>query len=112
MEDKHRQALRRHWSELRKDLEPKRLLPHMVSVLDVADEQEIISRDMREEQVDVMLEMLPRRGPNAFHCFVKALGLTQHFLAVPFKREEGGFCFGLPKNSVYKAECSFTSVEG
>ena len=89
MDDKHRALLRRHWSELRRDLEPKKLFPYMVNVLDESDEQEIKAKETREEQVDKMLEILPRRGPQAFESFARAVETTQPFLACPLIRETG-----------------------
>ena len=83
MEDKHRTILEACRIPLRKDLEPKKLLPHLVSqkILDVIDEQEIKGKDTREESCDMLLEMLPRRGPNAFHELVEALRNVQLHLA-------------------------------
>lgn len=88
MDDKHRDILRRHWSELRRDLEPTKLLPFLVSILDVTDEQEVKVKPTREDRIDKLLEILPRRGPKAFDEFVKALQEAgQSFLASPLIQE-------------------------
>jgi hypothetical protein len=71
------------------DLEPRKLLPHLVTVLDTPDEQEIKSQSTREDQVEKLLEILPRRGPQAFAVFLEALDVVQSFLAVPLREEEG-----------------------
>ena len=63
----------------------------MVNILDVTDEQEIKQRATREESCDKLLEMLPRRGPDAFIEFVRALKEVQPFLAVPLIQETGRF---------------------
>lgn len=90
MDDKHRDILRRHWSELRRDLEPTKLLPFLVSILDVTDEQEVKVKLTREDRIDKLLEILPRRGPKAFDEFVKALQEAgQSFLASPLIQEAG-----------------------
>lgn len=97
MDDKHREILRRNWSTLRRDLEPVKLLPHLVKVFDVTDEQEIKVRATREEASDKLLEILPRRGPKAFEDFVKVLQEVQPHLASPLVQESGKniFCWTL-----------------
>jgi len=89
MNDRHRDILRRHWSTLRRDLEPMKVLPHLVNVLDVTDEQEVKVKATREDRIDKLLEILPRRGPKAFDDFVKALQEVQPFLADPSVQESG-----------------------
>ena len=89
MNDRHRDILRRHWSALRRDLELMKLLPYLVNVLDVTDEQDVKIKVTREDRIDKLLEILPRRGPEAFHDFVKALQEVQPFLAVPLVQESG-----------------------
>lgn len=89
MNDKHRDILRRHWSSLRRDLEPTKLLPYLVNVLDVTDEQEVKVKATREDRIDKLLDILPRRGPKAFDEFVKALQEVQPFLASPLLQESG-----------------------
>ena len=89
MDDKHREILRRNWSTLRRDLEPVKLLPHLVNVLDVTDEQEIKVRATREDASDKLLEILPRRGLKAFEDFVKALQEVQPHLASPLVQQSG-----------------------
>lgn len=89
MEDMHRDILDACQIPLRRDLEYKKLLPHLVSkkILDRIDEQEIKGKDTREESCDVLLEMLPRRGPNAFHEFVEALRKVQSHLVDLLEKE-------------------------
>ncbi|XP_022785890.1 myosin-9-like isoform X2 [Stylophora pistillata] len=87
MNERHRDILRRHWPALRRDLEPVKLLPYLVNVLDVTDEQEVKVKATREERTDKLLEILPRRGPTAFDDFVTALQEVQPFLATPLVKE-------------------------
>ena len=89
MNDRHRDILRHHWPTLRRDLEPMKLLPYLVNVLDVTDEQDVKIKATREDRIDKLLEILPRRGPKAFDDFVKALQEVQPFLAVPLVQESG-----------------------
>ena len=93
MNDRHRDILRRHWSTLRRDLEPMKLLPYLVNVLDVTDEHEVKVKATREDRIDKLLEILPRRGPEAFDDFVKALYVqeVQPFLAVPLAQESSKY---------------------
>ena len=89
MDDKHREILRRNWSTLRRDLEPMRLLHHLVNVLDDTDVEKIKMRHTREDASDNLLEILPRRGPKAFEDFVKALQEVQPHLASPLIQQSG-----------------------
>lgn len=73
MEEKHREILRRHQSNIRMDLEPKNILAKLVEILNPKDEGEIKAQQTREERCDTLLEILPRKGPNAFIIFVEAL---------------------------------------
>ena len=66
-----------------------KFLPYLVNVLDVADEQEVKVKATREDIIDKLLEILPRRGPAAFDDFVKALQEVQPFLAAPLVQKSG-----------------------
>ena len=66
-----------------------KLLPYLVNVLDVTDEQEVKVKATREDRIDKLLDLLPRRGPTAFDDFVKALQKVQPFLATPLLQESG-----------------------
>lgn len=68
-----------------------KLLPYLVNVLDVTDEQEVKIKATREDSIDKLLEILPRRGPKAFDDFVKALQEVQPFLAAPLVQESGQY---------------------
>ncbi|KAJ7371905.1 hypothetical protein OS493_022002 [Desmophyllum pertusum] len=81
MNDKHRAILRRHGPKLRRDLEPKKLLPYLSQVLDSVDEEYVKAGVTRIYMADRLLEMLPRKGPATFDEFVKALQRIQPFLA-------------------------------
>ena len=89
MDDKYRYILRRHWSSLRRDIEPEKLLPYLVNVLDQEDQQEVTTKATREKKADKLLEILPRKGPTAFDDFVKALQEVQPFLAAFLLQEAG-----------------------
>ncbi|XP_044179726.1 E3 ubiquitin-protein ligase Ufd4-like [Acropora millepora] len=73
MEEKHRSILRHHWSSIRDNLEPKNILPRLVTVLIETDEQEIKAQSTKQERCDKLLEILPTRGKNAFNVFANAL---------------------------------------
>ncbi|XP_068705571.1 uncharacterized protein [Montipora foliosa] len=87
MDHKQREILRHHRPFLRKDLEAKKLLPCLANILDATDDQEIRQKDTREESSDKLLEILPRRGPEAFSEFLKALQKVQPHLAEPLIKE-------------------------
>ncbi|KAJ7371900.1 hypothetical protein OS493_021997 [Desmophyllum pertusum] len=87
MNVKHRDILRRHWSSLRDGLELKKLLPHLVDVLDVEDVQEVKAEAAPGDRIDKLLEILPMKGPAAFDNFVKALTKIQPYLDAPLIQE-------------------------
>ena len=73
MEERHRIILRHHRANIRMDLDPEKILPNLVEILDDIDEGEIKAQSTREKSCDKLLEILPRKGPNAFKVFVEAL---------------------------------------
>ena len=88
MNDRHREILHRCWSEFRKDLEPRNLLPKLTSVVNVTDAREVLEKGTRTERVDkLVMEILPSKGNNAFNVFVEGLKKTQPHLAVTLKNE-------------------------
>ena len=89
MDEKHRKILRRNWSTLRNKLEPKKLLPYLVNVLDYEDQEVIREEATRRDASDMLLDILPRRGPKAFEDFVKALQEVQPYLASPLVQQSG-----------------------
>ena len=89
MDDKHREILRRQRSNLCRDLEVMKLLPKLHSVLDTEDEEEVKAEGARRQKVDKLLNILPKKGPEAFHVFVKGLQELQPFLAAPLLRYSG-----------------------
>lgn len=88
MDDKHRNILRRNRSALSKDLEPTKILHHLVDVLDVQDEENIKAKKTRKEASHELLDMLPRRGPKAFGVFKEALRKKQPDLAIYLEKLE------------------------
>ena len=89
MDEKHRKILRRNWSTLRNELEPRKLLPYLDNVLDNEDQEVIREEATRRDASDMLLDILPRRGPKAFEDFVKALQEVQPYLASPLVQQSG-----------------------
>lgn len=103
MDDKHREILRRQRYNLRRDLEVMKLLPKLFSVLDPEDEEEVKAEATRRKKVEKLLDILPKKGPEAFDVFVKGLLETQPFLAAPLQRNSGikwTCCLDLRKNKI------------
>lgn len=73
MEGRHRDILHRYRSELDKDLEPEKLIGNLYSVLDAEDTRKVSEGSTRSERVERLLDLLARRGPDAFGAFLKAL---------------------------------------
>ncbi|XP_022785904.1 serine/threonine-protein kinase MRCK beta-like [Stylophora pistillata] len=88
MDDRHRILLHRCFSELEKDLEPKKILSESASVLDATDVRQVYERDTRVDRVHKLLDLLPRRGPKAFDVFVKALEKIQPHLTITLQNAE------------------------
>ena len=81
MDDKHRSILRCFWSDFRTYLEPLKLLPYLVDVLSLEDEQEVKAKVSPHDMTDKLLEILPKKGATAFDSFVKALKQVRSSLA-------------------------------
>ena len=64
-----------------KDLEPNNILPDLGRVLTVNDDEEIKAQSTRQRRCEKLLEILPRKGPNAFKVFVEALKKEASHLA-------------------------------
>ncbi|XP_044179741.1 uncharacterized protein LOC122961199 [Acropora millepora] len=73
MEDTHRTILRDFRPNIIKDLEPNNILPDLGRVLTAKDDEEIKAQSTRQGRCEKLLEILPRKGPNAFKVFVEAL---------------------------------------
>ena len=72
MEEEHRAILRKHRVAILKDLEVKKVL-NRLTVLGDEDRDEIKAGRTRMEQASALLDMLPRKGSNAFKDFLSAL---------------------------------------
>lgn len=90
MDENHRKILLKNWDEFRKDLEPIKLLPSLMGVLDQADMEGIRAEGKREDRCDMFLGTLQRSGPKAFDAFVEALEKTsQAHLASNLTKQSG-----------------------
>ena len=72
MEERHRIILRHHRANIIMDLEPENILSNLVEILIDTDEGDIKAQSTREKRCDKLLDILPRKGPNAFKVFVEA----------------------------------------
>lgn len=89
MDEEHRAILRKNFPYLVRDLEPLKLLHDLAEVLDEDDRDEVKSGSSRKNQAETILELLPRKGPKAFECFVGALNKRQKHLARPLIEQSG-----------------------
>lgn len=90
MDDEHRQILRLNWAKIRQDLDPNKLLPSLVNVLDEEDVEQIKGEEGRSARCDKLIDMLQRRGQEAFDTLVKALESTnQAYLALDLTKQSG-----------------------
>ncbi|XP_058969660.2 uncharacterized protein [Pocillopora verrucosa] len=117
MEEEHRKILRKHRQVLVRDLEPLKLL-NRLDVLGDDDRELVKAKKTRSEQAEELLDMLPRKGDDAFQNFITALyNGSQRFLAEPLIRasgmDESSFLKGSPnddKSSTHIGSIQETSV--
>ena len=89
MEDKHREILRKYRDAFLKDLEPIKVI-NRLDFLDDDDRDQVKAQKTRSKQAEELLDMLPRKGPDAFHGFITALySGSQKFLARPLIKASG-----------------------
>ena len=89
MSEEHRKILQRHRVDLIKDLEPFKVLNDLSECLDEDDREAVKAKSTRGDRAEKLVDMIPRRGPKAFQCFVAALYKRQHHLAMPLIEESG-----------------------
>ena len=85
MEDKHRSILSNYRPNIVRDLEPRNILPELGTVLTPNDDDEIKVQSTRLGRCEKLLEILRRKGPNAFKAFVEALKEEAPHLAQDLK---------------------------
>ena len=76
MDDEHRNILRRCREKLVRDMEPQEVLLKMAKtfLFTVEDENKIMSRGLtRQQQCEILLDMLQRKGAGAYEIFKKAI---------------------------------------
>ena len=73
MEKRRRTILRDYRPNIVDDLEPNNILLHLGSVFTENDDEEIRTQSTRQRRCEKLLEILLRKGPNAFEVFVEAL---------------------------------------
>ena len=97
MEEERRNILKRHRTAITNDLEVKKVL-NKLTVLGEEDRDEIKAEKTRTEQARALLDMLPRKGSNAFTDFVSALYEIkgQEHLADLLRKDSG---IEIPTNS-------------
>lgn len=88
MEDIHRDILRKRRDALLRDIEPLKLL-NSLDVLDDDDREEVKMQKTRTERAETLLDMLTRKGPDAFQNFVAVLSRSQRFLADILIKDSG-----------------------
>ena len=89
MLEEHRKILQRHRADLIKDLDPSKLLNDLSECLDEEDRETVKAHSTRGDRAEELIDMIPRRGPTAFQCFVAALYKRQRHLAMPLIEESG-----------------------
>ncbi|KAJ7377788.1 hypothetical protein OS493_026355 [Desmophyllum pertusum] len=105
MDDKHRTILRKHRTALVDNLEPSKLL-NSLDVLDDDDRDKLKSVQIRKEQAEELLDILSRRGPEAFQNFVAALYKSQEFLAKRLIQEQDS---GIDVSTLVRDDIGMTS---
>ena len=93
MDEKHRNTLESVRVKLVRDMEVTQVLLQMSGeqVFSDADKGIIKSKPNRQEQCEALLDILPRKGENAYESFIQALKKVQPFLADVVR--EAGKCY-------------------
>lgn len=80
MDKKHRKILLRNRLAFVKDLEATDITGYLyeASIITDNDKETIESQKTRRERVEYLLDLLPRKGPNAFSGFVTVLSKTPY----------------------------------
>ncbi|XP_046858886.1 caspase-7-like [Xenia sp. Carnegie-2017] len=91
MEDKHREVLRANRMKIVRDLDVDNATSFLYSksILSENDRDEIKANKTFQSKSDKLLDILPRRGPEAFGVFVKFLDENQPFLSKYLKPDTG-----------------------
>jgi len=88
MNKEHRMLLRKNRMALITDLEPKFVVNYLYQEGIFSENDAEMARNphkTRQERAEIILDTIPRRGPNAFDAFYKALLLSQSHLAFLLK---------------------------
>ena len=89
MLEEHRNIITSHRADLVKDLEPSKVLNYLFDCLYEDDREYVKAQGTRGDRAEELIDMIPRRGPKAFQCFVTALYKRQRHLAIPLIQESG-----------------------
>lgn len=83
MDKSDRDSLRRNRLDLCQDLDAKQATQFLFSkdILSDKDKQDIDANNTQRERSEALLDILPRRGPNAFNAFLEFLGKNQVHLS-------------------------------
>lgn len=94
MDKKYRNILESVRVELVRGMDAEQVLRHMagVQVFSDANKDIIKSRPNRQEQCKALLDILPRRGENAYESFIQALEEVQPYLADVVRRAGKCYC--------------------
>ena len=82
MEKSDRDSLRKNRLDLCRDLDAKQVTQFLYSkdILSEKDKQEIDAKNTQRERSEELLDILPRRGPNAFKAFLEFIAENQNHL--------------------------------
>ncbi|XP_077866678.1 uncharacterized protein LOC100373670 [Saccoglossus kowalevskii] len=89
MKDEHRQLLRRHRAEMAKVLETDKVVENLIvdNTIDEEDEQNIKGKPTKIAKARELVDIICRKGPNAFKRFVEACEKPHPELAKKLKEE-------------------------
>lgn len=90
MTDRYKNILKKYHKKLKEDLEPESVVSHLWEESGISNDDKekiLLTKLTRGQQSGILLEMLPRRGQQAFLKFVEALEKVQPFLACMLLKE-------------------------
>ena len=89
MSKEHREILRKHRIVLGNDVQAIQVMRRLTDVLSEEDEEEIKAEKTSFLKAEKLLDILPRKGPDAFIRFVDALWKVQPHLARILSKDAG-----------------------
>lgn len=109
MLNEHRKILRENYLTIANEMQADRVLQSMKDIFTAFDEEEIRTERTESKRAEKMLDMLPRKGENAFPKFLVALWQIQPWLAKHLAQLAGIEVSELSQSTLHN-DCNFKFI--